>query len=161
MDIVIDSYSITRFSILFLYFILQVKPWLDTIHGATPSRQTGGNFVKGNPLRSESPRARGVYGKIYAVYPTAAKTGIFHPSFFILLLPTRMPLTFSQQIYHGDDRLQTALPLPRHWPQCPPGLTIGTLKILDGRGFGMAQAIWAVERGFFDVMLLTKTEIQL
>ena len=37
----------------------------------------------------------------------------------------------------------------------------GTLNIRDGWGFRLAQAIRAVERGGFDVMLLTKTKIQL
>ena len=34
------------------------------------------------------------------------------------------------------------------------------MNIQDGQGFGLAQAIRAVEREFFVVMLLTKTKIQ-
>ena len=37
-------------------------------------------------------------------------------------------------------------------PPHPPGLAIGTLNIRDGWGFGLAQAIWEVERGGFDVL---------
>ena len=44
-------------------------------------------------------------------------------------------------------------------PPRPPGLAIGTLNIQDGWSFGLTQAIWAVERRGFDVMLLTKTRI--
>ena len=85
--------------------------------------------------------------------------GIFHTSFSVLLFPTRMPLTFSRTNPHGADRLHMALP-----PLClrtprPPGLAIGMLNIRDGRGFGLAQSIWAVESRGFDVMLLTETKI--
>ena len=71
-----------------------------------------------------------------------------------------MPLTSYQPIIYGSDRLNIALPPPCRWPQCSPGISIGTLNIRYGRGFGLAQAILTVERGVFDVMLLTKTKIQ-
>ena len=58
-------------------------------------------------------------------------------------------------IPHGANCLHTD-PLPTHRrPPRPPGLAIGTLNIQDGRGFGLAQAIQAVERRGFDVMLIT------
>ena len=98
------------------------------------------------------------YGKKLAVYPTASNTGLFLPSFFVLSFPTRIPLNFSRPIHHGANRLHTAP--TRCQTQCPPGLDIGTLNIQDGRGFGLAQAIRAVERGVFDMMLLTDTYIQ-
>ena len=64
LDISIASYSITCFSILFIYFILQVKPRLDKIQGAPPPHQTSNNVGNGNPSRSASPRARkGGYGE--------------------------------------------------------------------------------------------------
>ena len=47
----------------------------------------------------------------------------------------------------------------RYRPPRPPGIAIGTLNISDGQFFGLAQAIRAVERGGFDVMLLTETKI--
>ena len=45
-------------------------------------------------------------------------------------------------------------------PPCPPGLAIGTPNIWNDRSFGLAQAIWAVECGGFDIILLTETKIQ-
>ena len=70
-----------------------------------------------------------------------------------------MPLTFSRPIPYGADRLHTAMSTPLRCPQRTPGLAIGTLNIQDGWGFGLAQAIRAVERGGFDMMLLTETKI--
>ena len=70
-----------------------------------------------------------------------------------------MPLTFSRPIPHCNSRLHTTLTPPRFWPLCPTGLSIGTLNIRDGQGFGLAKAIWAVEHGGFEVMVLTKTKI--
>ena len=46
-------------------------------------------------------------------------------------------------------------------PPLPLGLVIGALNIQDGQGFGLVQAIWAVERGKFDVVVLTKTKISM
>ena len=47
-----------------------------------------------------------------------------------------MPLTFSLPILHRSDRLHTAPPTPHHWPSFPPRVSIGTLNIRDGQGFG-------------------------
>ena len=47
------------------------------------------------------------------------------------------------------------LPLTGHRPQRPSNIDISTLNIWDGRGFGLVQAIQSVERGGFDLMLLT------
>ena len=72
-----------------------------------------------------------------------------------------MLLTFSQTIPHGSDRLHTA-PLPlRCQPPCAPGLAIGALNIRYGQGFWLAQAIRAVDRRGFDVMLFIKTKISM
>ena len=68
-----------------------------------------------------------------------------------------MPITFYQTIHHGTNRQHTAPPPPRHRPSYPPGLAIRTLNIRDGRGFGLAQAIRALELSGFDLMLLTDT----
>ena len=81
--------------------------------------------------------------------------------FFFLLFLTRMPLNFSWPIPHSADCLHTASPPPSRLPWRLPGLAIRTLNIRDGRGFGMVQAIRAVECGGFDVMLLTDTKILL
>ena len=71
-----------------------------------------------------------------------------------------MPLTFSRPISHGADHLHTPPSLSCRRPGRLPRITIGTLDIWDGWGFSLAQAIRAVERGGFDVMLLTETKIQ-
>ena len=71
-----------------------------------------------------------------------------------------MPLTFYQPILHGADRLHMALLPPRRRPSRPLRTAIGTCNIRDGRVFGLAQAIQEVERGGFDLMLLTETNIQ-
>ena len=72
-----------------------------------------------------------------------------------------MPLTFYRPIPHSSNHPHTALPPSRRRPQRPPGIAIGNLKIQDGRGFGLAQAVRAVERRGFGMMLLTKKKIQL
>ena len=153
------SYSNTIF-ILFLCFIVQVKPRRETIQGAPPPHQTSGYVVNGNPSISASSHTRkGGYRKLLAVGSIEFNMGIFHSYFFVLSFPTRMPLTFSRPIPHGTDRLHMAPPPPRRRPLRTPGLVIGTLNILDVRGFVLAQAIQAVEHRGFDVMILTKTKI--
>ena len=39
------------------------------------------------------------------------------------------------------------------------GLNLGTYNIRDGQGFGLSQEIRAIERGNYNVMLLTDTNI--
>ena len=95
-----------------------------------------------------------------AIDPTAANTGLLTPSFLVLLFWTRMPLTIYRLMPHGADRLNMAPLLPLRQPRCSLGLAIGTLNIWDGRSFGLVQAIQAVERGGFGVMILTETKIQ-
>ena len=85
--------------------------------------------------------------------------GILLPSFFVLLFPTRIPLTFYQPILHGSCLLHTAPTLLHRRPRIPPGIAIGTLNIQDFRSFRMTQAIRTAERGFLEVMILTKTKI--
>ena len=70
-----------------------------------------------------------------------------------------MPLTFYQTTPHGANCLHTALLLPHRRSLRPPGISIRKLNIWDGRGFGLAQAIQAVDRRGFNVMILTKTKI--
>ena len=71
----------------------------------------------------------------------------------------RMPFTFYQPTPPGADRLHTAPPPLRSRPLRSPGTAIKTLSIRYGQGFGMAQAIQALERGGFNVMILTYTKI--
>ena len=149
------------FSILFLYFILQVKTRLETSQGAPSPHQTAGNVVNGSPSRTASSRAqKGGHGKISAVDPTESNMGLFHPSFFVLLFLTSIPLTFSFPIPHGSDRLHTVPPPPRCRPRRPPRLKIGTLNIRYDQSLGLVQDIQAVEREGFDVMMSNETKIQ-
>ena len=48
---------------------------------------------------------------------------------------------------------------PRRRPPRSSGIAIRNLNTRDSRGLGLTQAIQAVERGDFDVMILTKTNI--
>ena len=121
------------FFYFFLYFILQVKPWLEKIQGAPPLHQTSGNVGNSNPSRLESSKYRkGGYAKISAIDPTEANTGLFHPSFFVLVFPTRMSLNFYRTITHGSNSLHTA-PSACTWnrlrrtagPHAHPGLPLG------------------------------------
>ena len=97
LDIAIMSYCTTRFSFPPLYFNTQVKPRMETSQGAPPPHQTVGNVGNVNPSRlAFSGSWKGGYGKISAVDPRVANTRLFLPSFFVLLFPTRMPLTFSR-----------------------------------------------------------------
>ena len=132
----------------------------ETIQGAPPPHQTAGNVVNGNPSRLASSNTRkGGYGKLSAVGPTESNTGIFHPYFFVFWFLTRVSLTFSWTIPHGTNLLQTAPPLTRRQPPHPPRLAIGALNIRYGWVFGLAQDIRVVERGGFDAMILTKTNM--
>ena len=70
-----------------------------------------------------------------------------------------MKITLYLPIHHGVNCLNTALPQTHHQPPHPSGIAIGALSIQDGRVFGMAQAIRALEQGGFDFMLLTETKI--
>ena len=50
LDISIALYSVTRFSILFFYFVLQAKLRLETSQGVPPPHQTAGNVGNGKSL---------------------------------------------------------------------------------------------------------------
>ena len=127
--------------------------------GATPA-QKGQYCQKRQPLKiSVFNSSKGGQRKNDGCRSYGSQYGDFHLSSLVLLFPTMTPLAFSQPIPHGADRLHTAPPRLCLRPPYPPGLAIRTLNIRYGRGFGLAQAIWAVERGGLDVMLLTKTKI--
>ena len=76
------------------------------------------------------------------------------PSFFA---STRIPINFYQPISQGAIFLQKAPPLPLRQPPRLPGPVIGTLNIRDDRGYRLAQAIQAVERGNLDSVTLKET----
>ena len=60
-----------------------------------------------------------------------------------------------KEILHGADFLHTDPLTMCHWPPLPPRISIGTINIQDDRVFRLEQAIQAVERSWFDLMLLT------
>ena len=149
------------FSIIFLYFILQVKTRLETSQGVPPQPKGTVTSVMATPQDRHltEPEKWDTKNIVHRSY--SSQYGAFLPYFLICpFFLTRISLTFSQPIPPGAECLHMAPPPPRHWPQRPPGITIRTINIRYCRRFGLAQAIREVERGGFDVMLLTKTKIQ-
>ena len=71
-----------------------------------------------------------------------------------------MPLTFSQPILNGSNRLNMASPPLHRRPPRPSRIDIRTLDIPDGKGFRLVQAIRAVEPRGVDVVLMTDKKIQ-
>ena len=149
LDISIVFYFITYFIIIFslLLFYGWNPDWRQAM-GRRPDTKRRVLWETETPwVRRLLELKKGATKTRSLVNPTAANKGIFHPSFFVLFLLTRMPLTFYQPIPHGADHLHTSPPSPCRQTRRPPGIFIGTLNIQDDRGFILAQAIWAVERG--------------
>ena len=71
----------------------------------------------------------------------------------------KVVMCFTQLIRHGGEPLHLAPPLPQRPPYSPMGLNLGTYNIQDGCGFVLPQAISAVKRGNYDLILLTETKI--
>ena len=155
MGISIASYSINRF-----YFSLSILFYRQNC-GRRKSRGHRTHTKRPVTTETETPQDR--------LLPVLEKEGkkerpqiLQYPirgfsSFFVLFPLDRL-------VCHSPftDRHSMALTTCTHCrrPPHPPGIAIRTLNIWDGRGFGLAQAIWAVEHGGFDVMLLTETKIQ-
>ena len=70
-----------------------------------------------------------------------------------------MFICFTQPIKYGGDHLHLAPPLSQIHPNRLMGINLGTYNIWDVRGFGPPQAIRAVERGNYDLMIPTETNI--
>ena len=71
-----------------------------------------------------------------------------------------MAMCFTQPIRHGVYCRHSATPLSsRRRTPCPKGLNLGTYNIRYGRGFGLPQAICAIDQGNCDLMLLTDKNI--
>ena len=68
-----------------------------------------------------------------------------------------MPITSSRPTSQGAGCLNTVLPLPHHQTPLPPDPDIGK-NSRNGRGYGLAHAIWAVEHGGLDLMETSRTE---
>ena len=67
----------------------------------------------------------------------------------------KIVICFTLPLPHFRDRLHTVPSPPRHNPLRPRRLKLGTYNIRDGQGFGLAQAIRAVQLGNFGVLILT------
>ena len=72
--------------------------------------------------------------------------------------PTNMPLCITQPIIHGGNQLQIAPSPPRRRTTYPRVLSLGALNIRNGRGSRLAQAIWVVKIGSFNLMILTEVK---
>ena len=70
-----------------------------------------------------------------------------------------MSICFTELIWNCGDRLHLAAPPPRRQTPHPMRLNLGTYNIQDCGGFGLPQAIRAVERGNYNLMLLAETKI--
>ena len=70
-----------------------------------------------------------------------------------------MPICLSHPIRHVGDHLHMAPPPLRRRQPHPQGISLGTFNIRGGWDYGVTQAIWAVQVGRFDVMLMTDTKI--
>ena len=66
---------------------------------------------------------------------------------------------FTRPIHHVGERLHSAPPPPWSRPPQPMGLNLGMYNIQYSRGFGIPQAIRAVKRENYDIMLLTERNI--
>ena len=109
--------------------------------------------------RSQETKGKQNNGKIMAVDSTVATTGFYFPTFYPFVsdkdatYPLPADPSWIQQPVHAD----TGAPLG----PTPTRARYRDTKNPGCRGFGLAQAIWAVERGGFDVILLTKTNINM
>ena len=70
-----------------------------------------------------------------------------------------MPIFLTRLISYGGDRLHTSPPSPCRRTLHPWGLSIGTLNIRNGQGYGLMQAIRAVQIDGFDLMILLDNKI--
>ena len=70
-----------------------------------------------------------------------------------------MAIYFTYPICNGSDRIHNSPPPPRLRPKPHPGMNLGTYNIWYGRGFELPQAIWDVQLGNYELMLLTDTKI--
>ena len=69
-----------------------------------------------------------------------------------------MQIHFTRPLCHGYDRIHALTsPLRRRSP-CSHGLKLGMYNIQYGQGFGLPQALKAVQLGKYDLVLLTETK---
>ena len=70
-----------------------------------------------------------------------------------------MPIYFTHHIRRVRDLLNMVPPPLQLRPTYPPCLNHLMYNIRYGQGFILPQAIWAVQLGNYDLMLLTETNI--
>ena len=132
-----------------------MNPRTETSKEASPPHPTASNTRNGSSCYSSPIFLIRVLLKKTAVDPTVASTGLLLlPSFFA---STRMPTTLSRPASQDSGCLHKAPTPLRRRPLCPPGPSIGTLTIQDGRGCGLAKVVLAVERTGLDLWSLMDT----
>ena len=70
-----------------------------------------------------------------------------------------MAIWFTVSIWNDIDCLQMALALSRHQAPRPMVFNIRTYNIRDIWVFGLLVVIWAVQKGNYNIMLLTEMNI--
>ena len=152
LDIAIAIYLITDFFLSFLYFTLNFLRGRGSSGRGWDSRPQRLETATTGHGRRTIISTLGVYAKnyVYANRLYGRDYGKFSRGH---------QLCFNLQIHHGGDHLHLAPPPPQIRPACPMGINLWTYNIQDGCGFGIPQAIQAVERGNYDLMLLTDTNI--
>ena len=68
-------------------------------------------------------------------------------------------ICFTRPIWNGGDCLHLVPPTPRRRLPCPTGLKPGTYTIWDGHGFRLPQSIQAVNKGNYELIILTEKNI--
>ena len=64
-----------------------------------------------------------------------------------------------EAMQNDADRLHTVPAPPCCWAPCPMGINLGNYKIEYFRAFGLHEAIRAVQKRKYDIMILTETNI--
>ena len=77
----------------------------------------------------------------------------------VLIYLTRILICFAQPISHDGYRIHMEPPPQRCLPPLPQGLSLGTINIRDSQVPGIAQDIWAVQIGSFNLIIMTDTKI--
>ena len=171
-DIVISLYTITPFffflSYTLFYFTLQVHPRAIETENPCPHPSLEFNGCNAG-LRM------GVYSTRCHIFATTGERENAQP--YILWMEVQwiihsfeprdlrktsnysMLKLFKQPLHHGNDQLRMAPLLLWCRPNIPPELNLWIYNIWNGRGFGLTQAIRAVQLWKCVIMLLTETNI--
>ena len=100
-------------------------------------------------------RASRVYGRDYGAsfLRDSGQIGEIHGQRKIMII------CITHLIWHDVDHLHSAPAPLRRGPPLPLGLNLGMYTIQDGRGFGLPQAIRAIEQGNYYLVIFMETNI--